>query len=165
MFRIISFLIWLILIIIPLVWFLNNNGMIIIIWLGYEVKIEILTFILCFILLMGIILLIYRLISSIINAVLKFFGLFKTNELKKRDKIIKKYEEAIVLMSRYIKAMNLNDIVEARNKQKQIYSLIKDEQLDNALTEEITIKKAQLNINLDNSSFSGFFKKIFGSKN
>ena len=165
MFRIIYFLTWLIVIIAPLVWFSNHNGWISIVWLGYEVKIDILTFILCFILICGITLLIYKITSSLIRGVLKFFGLFKPNELKKRDKIIKRYEEAVHLFAGYVKSVNLNDLKEAKVKQKQIYSLIKDDQLDEALSEEINIKKTQLNIGADGSSISGFFKKIFGSKN
>ncbi len=138
MFRIISFFIWLLLITIPLIWFFNNNGWINITWLGYEVKIDILTFLLTFILVVGILFIIYRLFFLIISLILGFFGIFKTDELKKRDKIIKKYEDFIELITNYVQAANLHDLKEAKSWQKKIHSLLKNNDLKKALIEQIS---------------------------
>lgn len=136
MFRVISILIWVILITLPLAWFFNNNGFIDITWLGFQIQIDILTFILLFILLLTIIFLIYRFYSCIIAIFLGIFGIFKVNELKKRDKEIKKYEEIINAVKNYTKSINSSEIKQAKSWQKKIYSLLKD----NELKEELLIQ-------------------------
>ena len=137
MFRVISLLIWIILITIPLVWFFNNNGLISIIWLGFEIKIDVLTCLLLFILSLTIIFLIYRFYSFIISIFLGIFGIFKVNELKKRDKEIKKYETLVDCIQNYVKAINAKEIKEAQSWQKKIYSLIKNDELKQALLSQI----------------------------
>lgn len=137
MFKILSFLIWLIVITVPLIWFFNNNGTINIIWLGFEAKIDILTFLLISILAIGILFIIYRLFWFIISLFLGLFGIFKTDQLKKKDKEIKKYEELVTLFTSYIKAFNKRDLKDAKSKQKQIHSLIKNDELKEVLITQI----------------------------
>jgi hypothetical protein len=139
MFRIISFLIWLLLIIVPLTWFFNNNGWIIITWLGHEVKVDILTFTLLFILTIGLLFIAYRIFFSIISLILGFFGIFKANELKKRDKVIKKYEEIIPLITSYTQANVKKDIKEAKYQEKKIYSILKNKELRDSLIKQTEI--------------------------
>lgn len=166
MFKILSSLIWFVLIFIPLVWFINNNGWISIVWLGHEVKIDILTFILASILLSGILLLTYRIFSSIISLILGIFGIFCPSELKKREKIIKKYGSAIDAITQYVKAINTSELRIAKSEQRRIYSLLKDQELDYALSEQLNQawKRKTAETGETDSFFSpliSFFRKIF----
>lgn len=166
MFKIVSSLIWFILIALPLAWLFNNNGLITIVWLGYEVKIEILIFFLCSILLSGVLLLIYKFFSSVISLILGIFGIFRPDELKKREKIIRKYGDALEAMTQYFLAVNKGDLRSAKSDQKKINSLLKDYQLDEAMSKHLkdSWDRKTAETGETDSIFSPinlFFKKIF----
>ena len=138
MFRIISLFCWLILIAIPLIWFVNNNGWINITWLGYEVKFDILTFLFAVAFVVGVLFLIQRIINRVISWVLELLG-FKADQLKKRDKIIKKYEDAVLLLVVYVNSINSGKIKEAKSKQKEIHSLLKNDDLRDAMLNQVDL--------------------------
>jgi len=167
MFRILYSLIWIILIAIPLIWLFNNNGWINIIWLGMEVKINIMTFLIALIFAIGILFFIYRFFRFIISLFLGLFGIFKTNELKKRDRVIKKYEEIIALIISYFKAVNSNNIKEAKFKQKQIYSLSKNNALKEVLIEQTNKPQPIIEVeeNKNNKGILSSLKNIFTKQN
>jgi hypothetical protein len=135
MIRILSFLLTLSVFIVTIGWFFNNNGWIKIIWLGYEVKIDILTFLIALALALLILFIIYRFFVTIASLILRISGLFKTNELKKRDKEIKKYHEIVEYFTKYLQSLNLEDFDKAKSWQKKIYNVLKDNLIKNTLNE------------------------------
>ena len=135
MIRILSFLLTLSVFIVTIGWFFNNNGWIKIIWLGYEVKIDILTFLIALALALLILFIIYRFFVTIASLILRISGLFKTNELKKRDKEIKKYHEIVEYFTKYLQSLNLEDFDKDKSWQKKIYNVLKDNLIKNTLNE------------------------------
>ncbi|MDA9231103.1 hypothetical protein N9O56_00840 [Rickettsiales bacterium] len=138
MFRFLSVLILVILILIPIIWLFNNNGSIVITWLGYQVKINILVFAIAFSLFLSFLFIVYRSFYGLISVLLKFCGIFKVNQVKKRDKVIEKNDKALSLISQYLSAFNNGSKNEANNLKNKINSLIKNKELKSALVEHIS---------------------------
>ncbi len=163
MFRFISFLILLILILTPMIWLFNNNGWINVVWLNHETKIDILTFSIGFVLLLGGLFIFYRFCYFLISLILGVLGIFKIDQLKKRDKLIDKYDVAIDLIAQYIDNSSKGEKVDAIKIQKKISSLLKNKKLKNALVNhnsKIDLLKLENGVEVvKESRFLGFFKK------
>ncbi len=83
MFRFLSVLILAILILIPIIWLFNNNGSIVVIWLGYQIKIDILIFAIGFSLFLSALFIVCRIFYGLISMLLKLSGIFKVDQVKK----------------------------------------------------------------------------------
>lgn len=169
MFRIITLFIWLTIIILPLIWLINNNGLINITWLGYKVQIDILTSLLAFAFFMGVMFLIYRFVRLLISLTLGFFGIFKIDKLKRARKLLRKYENEEELITQYLTAVNENDLKEAKSLQKKIYSSLGNKDLKDVLLKQIANHKdiAMMENNIADASKPnkrGLFSKIFNTK-
>jgi hypothetical protein len=137
MLKILTITFWLSLIIIPLIWFFNNNGWVQVVWLGHLVKIDVLTLVISSLISLWLLYLIYQFSKFILSIINSFFGIFKTNELKKKNKEIEKYEYIIDLIKNYLKALNLKNIKEAKNQQKKINSKSKNQELKLVIKEHL----------------------------
>ena len=120
-----------------MIWFFNNNGWIDIVWLGYDIRIDILTFLLCFILFLAVVFLLYRFYSFLLALILGVFGIFKASESKRYEKEIEKYETVVEFFTAFTKAINDKDLNEARSLQKKIDSLLQNEELKNEMLIQI----------------------------
>ncbi len=114
-------------------WIIDNNGSIIINWLGYEITTDILTIllILLFILVMvfAITYLVARILSFRFPFFLKFFSA-KSQSIRNTN-LIKKYWQAIDLMPELLVAIEIKDIDVANNYQRKFSKLIKNPNLNN----------------------------------
>ena len=141
---------------ISLVWLLDHNGSVIINWLGYEVKTDILTAILLAIffalLIFAISYLTARILAIKFPNLLKLF--FKRSYIKKLEKVVNRHWRGLDVMSDLLLSLEVKDIKSSINSQKKLSKLIKNPKLNNFFLGKI---------NFDNKEFAKaaeFFSKV-----
>ncbi len=116
-----------------LAWLLDNNGSVIINWLGYEITTDILTILLIFLFCAAMIFAITYLLAKILSLrfpfFLKFFAAKSQN--KTMQGLVKKHLQAIDLLPELLLAIEVKDINNANYYQKKFSKLIKNPNLNN----------------------------------
>lgn len=130
---------------IVIVWVLDHHGYVVINWLGYEVKTDILSAI---ILAVVITLLIFfisyiatRILAIKFPQLLKTF--FKRNYIKRLEKIIIRNQQSNQIIAQLLLALELKDFRLAENLQKKLQKLNKNLQLNNFLTGKIAYENEE----------------------
>lgn len=129
----------------PLLWTLDNSGFVLINWLGYEVKTNILTAILLAIIFTFLIVFLSYLLTKILSLkfpdLLKIF--FKKNYAKHLEKIIRKHHRAFELSSQLLLALEVNDQKLAEKLQKEFSKLVKNRHLNDFFLAKIFFEKKE----------------------
>jgi uncharacterized membrane-anchored protein len=126
-------------------WIIDNNGSIIINWLGYEITTDILTILLILLFILAMVFAVTYLLARILSLrfpfFLKFFSAKSQNS--KSANLIKKHFEAIDLLPELLVAIEIKDDASANNYQKRFSKLIKNPNLNNFLLGKIASDKKQ----------------------
>lgn len=145
---------------ISLVWVLDHNGVVLITWLGYEAKTDILTSLLVAIVFAAIVFVFSYLLARILA--MKFPNLFKLlfkkSYVKRLESTIHRHWKGIDLTSQLLLSLESDDVKTSFALQKQLSSLIKNPQLNNFFLGKIHYQ------NRDFSKAAEFFAKIQNSK-
>jgi uncharacterized membrane-anchored protein len=120
-------------------WIIDNNGSILINWLGYEITTDVLTILLIFLFIVTMVFAVTYLLAKILSFrfpfFLKFFSLKSQNN--KNADLVKKYFQAIDLMPEMLAAIEIKDIDNANDYQRKFSKLIKNPDLNNFLLGKI----------------------------
>lgn len=115
-------------------WMLTNNGSIIITWLGYEVRTDILTAIFCLLGLTLLTILTTNILTRLLSFKLcKIFEIFKPSEVKQLKKINQKQQDGLRIIVQTILAIELNDQKMADKLIAKLNKTIEDQDLKNLL--------------------------------
>ena len=115
-------------------WMLSNNGSVIVTWLGYELRTDILTAIFCLLGLTLLTILITNILTRLLSLKLsKIFNIFKTSEVKKLKKINQKQQDSYQIITETILAIELNDQKRAEKLITKLNKVIEDRDLKNLL--------------------------------
>ena len=120
-------------------WIIDNNGSIIINWLGYEITTDILTILLILLFILVMVFAITYLVAKILSFRFPFFLKFfsaKSQSIRNTN-LIKKYWQAIDLMPELLVAIEIKDFDSANNYQRKFSKLIKNPNLNNFLLGKI----------------------------
>jgi HemY protein len=128
-----------------MVWVLDHNGVVLINWLGYEAKTDILTAIILAIFFTLVIFafsyLAARILAIRFPNLLKFF--FRKTYLRKLEKLVKRHHQAFDLMTQTMLALEVNDKKAAQDLQKKFEKLIKNPSLNNFFLGKIHFEKEE----------------------
>lgn len=115
-----------------LIWLINNNGVILIHWLGYEVRTDILTSLLMSLLFILVLSAISYLLARILAMKFPIFlkKLFKKNYLKSLEKIIYKNNKSFDLLASLMLSLEVEDEKNSAKLHKKLSKLIKNDQLE-----------------------------------
>jgi len=145
---------------VSLVWVLEHNGTVLVTWLGYEAKTDILTALLITIIFAAIIFAISYLLARILA--LKFPNLFrllfKKSYIKRLENVIQRHWKGLDVISQLMLSLESDDVKTSLDLQKKLFPLIKNPQLNNFFLGKIYYQ------NKDFSKASEFFAKIENSK-
>lgn len=116
-----------------LVWLIDHNGMVLVNWLGYEAKTDILTAILLAVFFTIFVFALSYLLARIFA--IKFPNLlkvlFKKTHLKRLEKLINRYHQSFEVMVKLLLALEAHDKENAKNLQKQLSKNFKNPSLNN----------------------------------
>ncbi len=145
---------------ISLVWVLDHNGTVLVTWLGYEAKTDILTALLIAIVFAAIVFIFSYILARILA--LKFPNLFKLlfkkSYTKRLEATIHRHWQGIDLTSQLLLSLESDDVKNSISLQKKLSSLIKNPQLNNFFLGKIYYQSK------DFSKAAEFFAKIKNSK-
>ncbi len=145
---------------ISLVWVLDHNGTVLITWLGYEAKTDILTALLVAVLFAAIVFILSYLIARILA--MKFPNLFKIlfkkSYVKRLESLIHRHWQGIDTISQLLLSLESEDVKSSTSLQKKLVTLIKNPQLNNFLLGKIHYQSK------DFSKAAEYFSKINNSK-
>lgn len=139
-----------------LIWLINNNGSLLINWLGYEITIDILSAIV----ITSFILFVLFTISYILARLLavrfpKFLRrLFKKSYVKSLEKIIYNNNQAFEISTHLMLALENDDNKNATKLSKKLFKLLKNNQFEAFLQAKLAFKKQ------DYAKAADFFAKI-----
>jgi HemY protein len=126
-----------------LVWMLDHNGVVLITWLGYEAKTDILTATLLAIIftltIFAFSYLLARILAIRFPNLLKIF--FKKIYLKRLEKIILRHHQGFELMAQLMLSLETNDTKSAPDLQKKLAKLVKNSSLHNFFLGKISFIK------------------------
>lgn len=129
-----------------LVWFLDNNGSVIITWLGYQITTDVLTstlLVCAFTILISFIAYIFTKILAIkFPALLKL--IFKKSYTKNLEKIIKRHNQSFEIMSQLMLALEVEDQDSANKLYKKFSSLLKNNSINNFLKAKLALDSNRL---------------------
>ncbi|MES2961225.1 MAG: hypothetical protein V4694_02465 [Pseudomonadota bacterium] len=144
-----------------LVWMLDNNGNVVINWLGYEVQADILTAILMsFLVAVCIIALSYlltRIFAIRFPNLLKLFS--RKSYIRRLEKLVRRHHKAYDIMAQLMLALEVNDEKSAKELHKKFSKLIKNPALNNFFLGKMAFDKA------DFSKSGEIFSKFGDNKN
>jgi len=145
---------------ISLVWVLDHNGTVLVTWLGYEVRTDILTALLAAILFAAIVFIFAYVLARILAMkfpnLFKFF--FKKSYVKRLESVINRHWQGIDLTSQLLLSLESDDVKSSIALQKKLSSFIKNPQLNNFFLGKIYYQSK------DFSKAAEFFAKIENSK-
>jgi HemY protein len=128
-----------------LVWLVNNNGSVLINWLGYEAQTDILTAIFLAVFCTAIIFIFCYLLTRILAIrfpkLLKFF--FKKSYSKRLEKLIHRHQQGFDLMSQLMLSIEANDQKSSTELQNKFSKLIKNSSLNNFFLGKIFFQKQE----------------------
>ena len=131
-----------------LVWIIENNGSIVINWLGYEVQTDILTSLLIFAFFLTLVALISyfltRLLAIKFPQLLKL--LFKKSYTKKLEQIIINHHLGFETLSKLLLAMEVDDFENAKKIHKDFSKQIKYKNLNNFFEAKFAIEKGNFDV-------------------
>jgi HemY protein len=131
----------------PLVWILENNGSIVINWLGYEIQTDILTALLiCAFSLTSVALISYiltRLLAIKFPQLLRL--LFKKSYTKKLEQIISNHHRGFETLSKLLLALEVEDFEGAKKIHKDFLKQIKYKNLNNFFGAKFAFEKGDFN--------------------
>jgi len=144
-----------------LVWMLDNNGNVVINWLGHEVQTDILTAILLsFLAAVSIIALSYlltRIFAIRFPNLLKLFS--RKSYIRRLEKLVHRHHKAYDIMAQLMLALEVDDEKSAKELHKKFSKLIKNPALNNFFLGKIAFDKA------DFSKSGEIFSKFGDNKN
>lgn len=139
-----------------LVWLINNNGLVLITWLGYEIRVDVLTSILLasffIILLLAISYLLARILAVRFPRFLR--KLFKKSYVKSLEKIIHKNNQSFDIITELMLALEANDQKKTKKLSKKLFKSLKNEELEAFLRGKIAFQKQDFTKAID------YFAKI-----
>lgn len=142
------------------VWVLDHNGSVVITWLGYETKTDILTALLLTIIFAAIIFALSYLLARILA--LKFPNLFKLlfkkSYIKRLESLIHRHWQGVETLRQLLLSLESHDVKESTSLQKKLAVLIKNPQLNNFFLGKIATQ------NKDFSGAAEYFEKIQDNK-
>jgi uncharacterized membrane-anchored protein len=145
---------------ISLVWILDHNGVVLVTWLGYEAKTDILTALLIAIAFAAIIFVFSYIVARILA--MKFPNLFKLffkkSYIKRLEAVIHRQWQGVDVASQLLLSLESEDVKNSISLQKKLASLIKNPQLNNFFLGKIYYQSK------DFSKAAEFFAKIENSK-
>ena len=160
MFAILWFLFIAVLLTLPMAWVLENNGSVIITWLGYEVATDVLTAILlavfCALMIFAFSYLLARILALKFPNLLKI--IFGRTYSKSLEKVIFRHHKAFDLMTQAFLALEVGDKKFATDAQKKFNKLIKNPSLNNFFLGKIFFQDR------DFSKAAEFFEKFGDNK-
>lgn len=143
-----------------LIWMIDHNGLVLINWLGYEIKTDILTATLLAVFFTFLIFIFSYFLARILA--IKFPNLLKTffkkTYLKRLEKIILRHHQAFELMTQMLLSLEVNDAKSASDSQKKLAKLVKNSSLNNFFLGKIYFIKQ------DFSRSAEFFAKFGENK-
>lgn len=129
-----------------LVWFLDNNGLVIITWLGYQITTDVLTstlLVCAFTILISFIAYIFTKILAIkFPALLKL--IFKKSYTKNLEKIIKRHNQSFEIMSQLMLALEVEDQDSASKLYKKFSGLLKNNSINNFFKAKLALENNSL---------------------
>lgn len=141
MFTVFWFLLILFLASYSVVWLIDNNGLVQVNWLGYEMQTDVLTILVITIFLTSIIILLASLLTRILAikfpALLKYF--FKRNYTKNLEKIILKHQTGLEDLTNLLLAIEANDDYQKKKFLKNFSAKIKHKNLNNFLNGKLAL--------------------------
>ncbi len=160
MFAILWFLFIAVALTLPIAWLLENNGSVIITWLGYEVATDVLTAILlsafCALMIFAFSYLLARILALKFPNFLKL--IFGKAHSKNLEKIILRHHKAFDLMTQAFLALEVGDKKFATEAQKKFSKLIKNPSLNHFFLGKISFQDS------DFSKAAEFFEKFGENK-
>lgn len=139
---------------------MDHNGTVLVNWLGYEAKTDILTALLIAILFAAIVFIFSYIVARILA--MKFPNLFKLlfkkSYIKRLESVIHRHWQGIDTISQLLLSLESEDVKTSTSLQKKLASLIKNPQLNNFLLGKIHYQ------NKDFSKAAEYFGKINNSK-
>jgi uncharacterized membrane-anchored protein len=138
------------------VWLLDNGGSIAILWLGYEVQVDIMTAISLTILFALIVFLLSYLLARILSFRFpKFLKVFsQKSHVRKLEKLESKDQEGLEILTKILLAIELGDLRIAKSLQKKAKNLVRNSDLNNFIQGKIALA------NEDFSKASEFFAQL-----
>ncbi len=163
MFKFLWILVLAILISLSINWLVENNGEVVIKWLGYQISSDALTLLLATILLVILIFFISYFVAKILS--FKFPNIFKVFFRKSRAQrlefIVKRQYKSFEKIFQTLNYIDLGDIKNAKKIKKKLYSSSKNDKIHKYLQHKIDILKEEDFITRKDRK-KGFFKRIFG---
>ena len=158
MFTVFWFIIVLFLSTYSIVWLIDNNGFVVVNWLGYEMQTDVLTTVLITIFFTILIIVLATLLTRILAikfpSLLRFF--FKRNYTKSLEKIVLRYQQGFDYLSSLLLAIELNDQKYINLHHKNFSQKIKNKKLNNFVKGKIALNQNdQLRVIQYFSQFSG----------
>ncbi len=145
---------------VSLVWILDHNGTVLVTWLGYEAKTDILTALLLAIFFAAIIFICSYIVARILA--LKFPNLFrllfKKSYIKRLESVIQRHWKGVDVISQLMLSLESDDVKASLDLQKKLFSFIKNPQLNNFFLGKIYYQNKEF------SKAAEFFAKIENSK-
>ncbi len=128
-----------------LIWMLDHNGLVVITWLGYEVKTDILTALLLTVffalLLFAFSYLLARILAIKFPNLLKLFS--KKNYLRRLEKLLKRHQQAFDVMTQLLLSLETHDKKSYEELHKKFSKLIKVNNLNNFFLGKIFLEKRE----------------------
>ncbi len=144
-----------------LVWLLDNEGMVVVNWLGYQAQMDILTAILLAVFFTILVFIFSYLLTRILAIkfpnFLKLF--FKKNYVRQLEKAIHRHHQAFDLMANSLLALEAHDHKLAEDLQKKFSKLVKNPQINNFFLGKIFFEKADFSKSVE------FFSKFGENRN
>lgn len=128
-----------------LVWLLDHNGLVLITWLGYEVKTDILTAALITLffalLIFAFSYLLARILAIRFPNLLKIF--FRRSYLKRLEKLVHRHHKAFDVMTQLMLSLEVGDKKSSAELQKKFSKLIKNLSLNNFFLGKISLQERE----------------------
>ncbi len=129
----------------PLVWVLDNNGLVLVNWLGYRIETDIPTSILVAILFTAITFSISYLVAKILS--IKFPNFLKTffqkRHFKNLESVIHRHHQAFNLMTQMLLALEVEDKKSSKDLHKKLSYLIKNRDINNFFSGKVFLENGQ----------------------
>ncbi len=161
MFGIIWFILISVLASLSLVWVLDHDGVVLITWLGYEVKTDIVIALFLSLALAFVLFLIFYVFALILS--IKFPNFLKTffrkNYFKRLERLVHRHHQAFDVLQKLLLALEVEDEKSAYDLQKKFKSLVKNPHLNNFFLGKIAFVKKDFSESVD------FFSKLGEGRN
>jgi len=161
MFRIIKFLLIVGLLSAGIIWLVNNNGEVVISWLGYEVMMDMVTALFISLLFAILIFAFAYFLAKIMS--FKFYNLFrvsiKKSRLNKLEAIIKRHNKSFDELTKTLFYLDVKDVGGARKSYKKFANLVKNRQINDFVSTKLKAMQGETGLAKFTKKAKGFFSR------